>query len=109
MLLASPMYQLPKTQTHVYASAQASIDPSVFVISDLLPHLPTNVQSLNRRQEKRIAAKLTQYFGFPVTAELDGIRLNTNYGLIGAEQHLARYPGDSMATHFDSDENAQQF
>ncbi len=32
---------------------------------------------------------------------MDGRRLNRNYGLIGAEQHLARYPGDSLSTHFD--------
>ena len=38
----------------------------------------------------------------PVTAELNGIRLNRSYGLIGAEQHLARYPGDTMASHFNT-------
>jgi len=30
---------------------------------------------------------------------LEGERLNTTYGLIGAEQHLARYPGDNIYNH----------
>jgi len=34
-----------------------------------------------------------------VTAELDSIRLNRNYGLIGGEQHLYRYPGDNLYAH----------
>jgi hypothetical protein len=36
---------------------------------------------------------------------LEGKRLNRSYGLIGAEQHLARYPGDSLGSHFDSDQD----
>lgn len=30
---------------------------------------------------------------------MEGEHLNTTYGLIGAEQHLMRYPGDTMTTH----------
>ena len=37
------------------------------------------------------------------------MRLNTTYGLIGQEQHLARYPGDTMYTHFDNPEDAQKY
>jgi hypothetical protein len=30
---------------------------------------------------------------------LEGEHLNTTYGLIGAEQHLIRYPGDTLSAH----------
>lgn len=43
------------------------------------------------------------------SASLNGLRLNRSYGLIGAEQHLARYPGDSMATHFDNPEDSTKY
>ena len=52
---------------------------------------------------------LSRIFGFKVTPELEEKRLNRNYGLIGAEQHLARYPGDTLSTHFDSEEDRKLY
>ena len=37
-----------------------------------------------------------------VAPSVNGLRLNRSYGLIGAEQHLARYPGDNLPAHFDA-------
>ena len=37
--------------------------------------------------------------GFKVRAELDGHRLNHSIGVMGAEQHLLRFPGDQLAEH----------
>src|SRR5690606_27742830 len=48
-------------------------------------------------------------FNMTITAELEGKRLNRSYGYIGAEQHLARYPGDTMATHFDNAEDSGRY
>lgn len=38
-------------------------------------------------------------WGIHVQAKLQGEHLNQTYGLIGAEQHLPRYPGDSAGQH----------
>jgi hypothetical protein len=38
-------------------------------------------------------------FGIHATHILESNRLNTNYGLIGAEQHLPRFPGDRVDLH----------
>jgi hypothetical protein len=38
-------------------------------------------------------------FGIHASANLEGNRLNTDYGLIGAEQHLPRFPGDTLSQH----------
>ncbi len=85
---------------HVLKAAPVSRKDEL--IASLLLALPKTVEPLSSEQETNVTQILTKMFNFPVTAELDGKRLNRNYGLIGAEQHLARYPGDTMATHFDN-------
>lgn len=72
------------------------------LIADLAAQLPSTVQPLNEDQEYQIGRTLTDYFHVPASAVLGGKRLNRSYGIIGAEQHLMRYPGDTMATHFDT-------
>lgn len=71
------------------------------LVAELTPLLPQEVVPLTEDQEKSIGQLLTGYFKIPVTAELDNKRLNRSYGLIGAEQHLMRYPGDTMITHLE--------
>ena len=77
------------------------------LISDLKTILPHQVQPLNTDQETQIGQKLTEYFGISASAALQGKRLNRSYGLIGAEQHLMRYPGDTIDTHFSSADDAR--
>lgn len=79
------------------------------LIADLQSQLPDQVQKLSDEQETAIGHILTDYFHVTATSILENKRLNRSYGYIGAEQHLMRYPGDSMDTHFDSEEEAQKF
>lgn len=72
------------------------------LVADLKQKLPETVQPLSQEEESTIEATLTDYFHVPVRAELEGKRLNRSYGIIGAEQHLMRYPGDTMDSHFSS-------
>lgn len=71
--------------------------------------MPKTVQPLTPDQEKKVGEILTNAFGHPVSATLDGYRLNRSYGYIGQEQHLARYPGDTMDTHLSDPTAVQQF
>ena len=48
-------------------------------------------------------------FGITVKAELENKRLERTFGYIGAEQHLMRYPGDTIDTHFESQEDYSKF
>lgn len=59
-------------------------------------------QQLNQDQADMAATLLSELTGVSTTAELEGYRLNTNNGRIGAEQHLYRYPGDNLGEHFGS-------
>lgn len=54
---------------------------------------------LKQEEELYLEQQLTDLLGFDVTAELDGNRLNHSYGLMGGEQHLPRFPGDTIDQH----------
>ncbi len=109
-LLTSPI--IPKIPT-AFSSANAqinqAIDRRVFLVYDLKNILPQDVQSLTPDQEQSVSEVLTRNYGIKVAPELNGIRLNTSYGYIGQEQHLARYPGDTMISHFESPELANDY
>ncbi len=109
-LLTSPI--VPKIQT-AFSSASAeinkAIDKKTFLVHDLKNVLPAEVRPLTVPEEASVSEVLSRTYGFRVTPELEGKRLNTSYGLIGQEQHLARYPGDNMLTHFETAENAQKY
>lgn len=70
-----------------------------FSSSTLTSLLPKTVGPLIPEIEEKILEILKNIFGIKITAELDGNRLNQNYGFIGAEQHLPRYPGDTIDQH----------
>lgn len=61
-----------------------------------------NSTGLTKDQEVKITQALSDLTGIKIVSELDGNRLNTNYGKIGLEQHLPRYPGEKIEVHFDS-------
>jgi len=110
MLFANPLPAVQsKSSLPVVEENKLAVSPQAFLVSDLHGALPQEVQPLTDQQEKNISEILSRSFHMKVSAELDGIKLNRSYGLIGQEQHLARYPGDSMGTHFDNSEDAEKF
>lgn len=99
--LAGTLLLTPGQSTPTFAAlpAAALAQESTF---DLRQHLadklkeilPGQVQPLTADQESQISQILHDTYGIHATAGLEGNHLNTSYGLIGAEQHLMRYPGD---------------
>ncbi len=77
-------------------------DNNVFLAQNLHDILPEDVRPLNDYEESEISQVLSKNFGFKVTPSLDGIRLNRSYGLIGGEQHLYRYPGDTIYAQMEN-------
>lgn len=103
---------LPKIAVAIplIVNAQApNINKNVFLVSDLAHVLPSEIIPLTYDQEQKVSEILSRSFGLKVAAELDGKRLNRNYGIIGQEQHLSRYPGDTMSSHFDSNDDAKKY
>jgi len=111
LLLAGPSAPLLPKEPLLIASNETKKDADITssLILDLSKTLPSTMRPLTVDEENRVADILSSAFGFPVTPELDRKRLNRSYGLIGAEQHLARYPGDNMYTHFDTQEEVDKF
>lgn len=66
-------------------------------IKSLRNILPENPKPLERNQEKTLEQVIKKATGISTRATLEGEHLNTTYGYIGLEQHLARYPGDYVA------------
>jgi len=61
--------------------------------------LPKETVPLSEDQENNISELIHTRYGIHAYAKLEGNRLNDCYGLIGAEQHLPRYPGDNVYQH----------
>ncbi len=99
---SNPIIHFPQASASNHV--EQKIDKKVFLITDLAKVLPDDVRVLTKEEEEKIIDILSRNFGFKLAAELEGKRLNRSYGLIGAEQHLARFPGDTLGTHFDSDD-----
>jgi hypothetical protein len=64
--------------------------------------LPQKTRPLTRDEEKTLEQLFQDVMGVKAKATLEGEHLNTTYGLIGAEQHLPRYPGDNMSSQLAS-------
>ncbi|OGE64984.1 hypothetical protein A3I48_01015 [Candidatus Daviesbacteria bacterium RIFCSPLOWO2_02_FULL_36_7] len=77
-------------------------DQNVLLAEVLSDKVPGEVRPLSTVEEDNIVDILSRNFGLKVQVEISGVRLNRNYGLIGGEQHLYRYPGDNLYAHADS-------
>lgn len=110
MILASPLHKTsPGPQVRIASEEAQKIDSKAFLISDLLNILPSEVRPLTSEEETQIGDILSKSFGMKINSVLNGLRLNRSYGYIGAEQHLRRYPGDSMSSHFDNSDEEEKY
>lgn len=105
MLLSAPHQQNAMQIDNLIVSKDDILkgyDRNVLLAEQLQKKIPEEVKPLETNEELEVLSILESNFGFPVKAEISGIRLNRNYGLIGGEQHLYRYPGDNLYAHSDS-------
>ena len=73
--------------------------PSLDLFTKQIGSLIADKTALNVSQENVVADALSQKFGLKLKASLDGNKLNEIFGYMGAEQHLLRWAGDSLAQH----------
>ncbi len=79
--------------------AKGSDLPQKLLLDSISQVLPKKPQPLNRSQEKTLEQLFKNIIGVDAKGTLEGEHLNATYGLIGAEQHLYRYPGDNITQH----------
>ena len=105
MLLSAPPPQQALSAPHLFASRDdilKGFDENILLAQSLSEIMPDQVRPLEGGEEEEIVDLLSRTFGFKVLTEVEGIRLNRNYGVIGGEQHLYRYPGDNLYAHADT-------
>jgi hypothetical protein len=54
---------------------------------------------ISAKDEREIGFLIEKLTGIKARATLEGEKLNTTIGFIGAEQHLPRFPGDTVSGH----------
>ena len=69
------------------------------LVKNLENILPAKVRALSKTEEEILEKLFAQVLKIRAKATLDNQHLNTTYGIIGIEQHLRRYPGDTLAKH----------
>lgn len=79
------------------------------LVNTLSKIVPSEMRTLTSEEEQMIGGILTDHYGFRVIPDIGGKRLDRTYGLIGAEQHLPRYPGDTIFNHADSTSDWDMF
>lgn len=103
MLLANPAIGAisPPSATHQLPDLGQTQDNEAQkgLASDLSLVVPDTVRPLTPSEESEVSEILSARFGMKVGEQLQGVRLNRSYGLIGGEQHLYRYPGDTVFKH----------
>lgn len=77
-------------------------DKNAVLAEKLTNDISSENRNLTKNEETKIESTLSDYLGINVKAEINGIRLNRTYGIIGGEQHLYRYPGDDLYKHADN-------
>lgn len=103
LLLSPPtnLHKLPTPKDLLTSTSKTKIamSSSEKLMDALNKTLPSSVRPLTRDEEKYLEQIFENTLGIKARASLEGEHLNQTYGLIGAEQHLLRYPGDSLAQH----------
>lgn len=96
LLLSGSANATPKSPALSSISPVALRDKFALSLKGILPDA---VGPLSPEQEQRISDLIQKQLGIHAVGELEGNHLNQTYGLIGAEQHLPRYPGDDIGQH----------
>lgn len=80
-------------------------DPQMFLVGKLKEVLPEVICPLGLDQENQIGLLIERFSGIRARGSIEGRHLNTCYGFIGAEQHLPRFPGDTISQHDEFQES----
>ena len=99
LLLSS--VNLPKLMQPPTLNAVKSVSVHETLMNLLPPITPHAPAKLDDDQAKKIEDAIFDATGLHAKANLDGQQLNHQVGYVGYEQHLRRYPGDTILDHDD--------
>jgi hypothetical protein len=97
LLLSPPQASLISAVSESNQIQEQNINKSL--ASKLEVNIPHTQTSLTPTQNDTLTQIIFDQTGIKTTSELDGNRLNYQTGFVGYEQHLVRFPGDSISEH----------
>lgn len=98
-LLAMPMPDTPSISTEISQPVSTALSNQQKVLGNLQELIPHSPAKFTAEQAQKVEDLITKNTGITVKASLEGQSLNHQVGYIGFEQHLKRYPGDSLNQH----------
>ena len=98
-LLVMPMPHMASIPTEVSEPVQKALSNKQKILGNLQEIIPHQPAELTEEQAVKVEDLIFDNTTIPVKAVLDGQSLNHHVGYIGFEQHLKRYPGDSLSEH----------
>jgi hypothetical protein len=102
-LLIGPLKEAPlaekPAEERVKIGLATSEDVEDTLKNKLASYIPHDIGKLTPEQEDKICKAIKDVLGVDVCTELEGEKLNFDYAWTGYEQHLYRYPGDSLEQH----------
>lgn len=99
LLLAAPNISPIIDRSQMTTVFETTVKLNESLAEEILKLLPEKTWHLSSEEETQISHLLFKYFGIHAVPQLGSTKLNHVYGLIGAEQHLPRYSGDSISQH----------
>jgi len=98
-LLVMPMPQMASVPTEVSEPVKSALSNTQKILGNLQEIIPHQPAKLTPEQSAKVEDLIYKNTNIPVKAVLDGQSLNHHVGYVGFEQHLKRYPGDSLSEH----------
>lgn len=98
-LLAMPMPDSPTITTEISQPVSSPLSNQQKILGNLQELIPHSPAKFTAEQSQKVEELIYQNTGISVKATLEGNTLNHQVGYIGFEQHLKRYPGDSLNQH----------
>jgi hypothetical protein len=98
-LLVMPMPQSASFPSEIAEPVSKALSNKQKILGNLQELIPHQPSKLTGDQATKIEDLITENTGITVKASLEGQSLNHTVGYVGFEQHLYRYPGDTLAQH----------
>lgn len=98
-LLVMPMPDTITIPTEIAQPVSNQLSNHQKLLGNLQEIIPFQPSKLSPDLAQKVEVIVSQNTNIPVKAYLDGQTLNHHLGYIGFEQHLKRYPGDTLNGH----------
>lgn len=95
----TPAVQADQTQAEAPLAHQITQEEHELIMEKMQNFVQKQIGHLDHDNELYLEQQLSDLLNFEVTAELDGHRLNHSLGVMGSEQHLRRFPTDTLDQH----------